>query len=347
LKILPCSKLHGFDRRFRKRLQTQAKLFFNNRQIADEEVLKYLPVSTRRKVLRKLYLGCAMQTKLLRNVIQQFVDSYLTNCVVEVFSEGEEIILRGTVNNDLYLLVEGVVTVLDSAGGEETKAANEDFNASGNNSINYQSSIADSQTQSGVGGRQMKLGPGQFINDVAFFTETTETNTIVTKTVCKTLTLSQAAYKMIAADHPGSIGRILSNLLRKVQDRNAETANADFSLKTRLEVLRTSCAYDVNVSRVSESEFSQVSGAEESGGDLDDQSIDLHQALQSIQAEAAVVACEDVIKMHIEKMKDDHTTRFLSAAARNCTATITLMCDQGFDPNASDYDRRTGKKKKR
>lgn len=46
--------------------------------------------------------------------------------------------------------------------------------------------------------------------------------------------------------------------------------------------------------------------------------------------------------MHISKQKDDHTTRFLFAASRNDTATISLMCDQGFDPDSADYDSRTG-----
>jgi ankyrin repeat protein len=43
----------------------------------------------------------------------------------------------------------------------------------------------------------------------------------------------------------------------------------------------------------------------------------------------------------MNKLKDDHTTRFLFAASRGDTATIALMCESGFDPNSSDYDSRT------
>jgi ankyrin repeat protein len=41
------------------------------------------------------------------------------------------------------------------------------------------------------------------------------------------------------------------------------------------------------------------------------------------------------------KQKDNNTIRFLFAASRGDTSTISLMCDQGFDPNIADYDQRT------
>jgi ankyrin repeat protein len=50
---------------------------------------------------------------------------------------------------------------------------------------------------------------------------------------------------------------------------------------------------------------------------------------------------KDLVKMHMSKQKDDQTTRFLFAASRGDVDTITLMCDQGFDVNSSDYDNRT------
>jgi ankyrin repeat protein len=35
---------------------------------------------------------------------------------------------------------------------------------------------------------------------------------------------------------------------------------------------------------------------------------------------------------------DDQTTRFLFAASRGDKNLISRICDQGFDPNSSDYD---------
>jgi ankyrin repeat protein len=54
-----------------------------------------------------------------------------------------------------------------------------------------------------------------------------------------------------------------------------------------------------------------------------------------------LTAVKDLIEMHMSKQLDDQTTRLLFAASRGDTATISLMCDQGFDPNNADYDQRT------
>ena len=50
---------------------------------------------------------------------------------------------------------------------------------------------------------------------------------------------------------------------------------------------------------------------------------------------------KELIEMHMSKQLDDQTTRLLFAASRGDTATISLMCSQGFDPNNADYDSRT------
>ena len=52
-------------------------------------------------------------------------------------------------------------------------------------------------------------------------------------TVCKTLTISQTSYRMLENDHPGSIGKILKNLLAKVEESSLELA-----LPEKLPVLR-------------------------------------------------------------------------------------------------------------
>lgn len=325
------ARMHDFDRRFRKRLRTQAKLFFKNREVADEEVLKNLPISIRRKVLRKLYMPSLVQTSLMKGIRQQFVDAFLTNCTVEIFSPGEEILQRGCQSSDLYLIVEGTIKVSDAFGLEDHVQIGEDAT---NPSLRDATSVADSEGNPGVNSSE-NLGPGHFINDISFFTETPQTETVRTLTVCKTLTLNQAAYKMIANDHPGSIGKILSNLLRKVEQQAEEVGQPNMNLTKRLEVLRAGSVFDLDASRAS-----QNLGSFDMDND-GSETMDMHQAVASIQARSAVASCQDVIKMHIDKMKDDHTTRFLFAASRDATPTICLMCDQGFDPNCADYDKRT------
>ena len=49
---------------------------------------------------------------------------------------------------------------------------------------------------------------GDFVGEIGFFTESPQVDTVTCVTVCKTLTLSKSAYKLIAQDHPGSVGKV-------------------------------------------------------------------------------------------------------------------------------------------
>jgi hypothetical protein len=105
------STMHDFDETLQTNLKTQLRLDFNNREIADEQVLKNFPSAVRRKVLRKLYLPSLIKTNLMKNIRQQFVDAFLTSCSVEIFSPGEEIVERGSISSDLFLLVGGIAEI--------------------------------------------------------------------------------------------------------------------------------------------------------------------------------------------------------------------------------------------
>jgi ankyrin repeat protein/CRP-like cAMP-binding protein len=309
------SSMHSLDRPLKKRLKTQLKLDFNNREIADEQVLKNFPSSVRRRVLRRLYLPSLLQTSLMHGIRQQFVDAFLSACNVEIFSPGEEILQRGSISSDLYLLVGGVVELLpvDTSSTADTR---EEFGANG-------TSIADSELRPEHGMSARHLVAGDFINEIGFFTESPQIDTVRTVTVCKTMTMSRSAYKMIGQDHPGSVGKILQNLLAKVEEIAEEIGSASHvNLPKRLEVLRAGSIYDVN-------------------NDSSSHTNEVYRTVASVQTHTALTAIQDLVKMHINKQRDEHTTRFLFAAARGDTSTIALMCDQGFDPNSADYDCRT------
>jgi len=175
--------LHSFDEKLRKRLRNQLKLEFNNREIADETVLRNFPCAVRRKLLRRLYLPSLLRTSLMKGIRQQFVDAFLSTCRVEILSSGEEILQRGSISSDLYLLVEGTVKLMpweDVGLGSGEGASN--FSGTG-------TSIADSETHHGASRQSRNLEAGDFINDVGFFTETPQADTVRTLTVCKTLTM--------------------------------------------------------------------------------------------------------------------------------------------------------------
>jgi hypothetical protein len=127
---------------------------------------------------------------------------------------------------------------------------------------------------------------------LGFFTESPESDTIRTKSACKVLVMSKSHYKDIAADHPGSAGVVLRNLLDKYGDR------------------RKRVSWDI---------------------DVDDAQDEVHK-------EITVAAIQELIKVYISKQKDEHTTWFCFAASLGDTATISTMCDQGFDPNSSNCE---------
>lgn len=303
------SSLNNFDHAMHKGLKTQLKLEFKNREVSDEQVLKQFPSAVRRKVLRRLYLPSLLRTSLMQNTRQQFVDAFLAGCSVEMFSPGEELLQRGSISSDLYLLLEGVVALVKT--GDHAIEEHDEHTDGG-------TSVGDSDVMFGTGkGRRMEAG--EFINEVAFLTESLLVDTVRTKTVCKTLTMSRTTYNLIAEDHPGSVGKVLHNLLVKI-----ETAAGKSALQTS---------------------FSQSAEAISTAGDSMDTSdsyrADVHQTVESVQIETAASAVRDLIKVHMEKQKDDNTTRFLFAASRGDTSLIALMCDQGFEPNGCDYDFRT------
>lgn len=70
-------------------------------------------------------------------------------------------------------------------------------------------------------------------------------------------------------------------------------------------------------------------------------SAEVRQVVAAVQTKTALASVKGLVEMHIGKQKDDHTTRFLFAASRGDNKTISQMCDQGFDPNSSDYDSRS------
>jgi ankyrin repeat protein len=315
------SKIHDFDKPFRKRLEDQVRLDFHTREIADESVLHFFPISTRRRVLRRLYGPFLANTELLKGVRQQFVDAFLSLSCVEIFSPGEEILRRNAVSSDLYLLVGGVVRCgsSSSSGGG---------GGGGNCRVESQPQPHHHYNN------DTDQKAGDFINEIGFFTESPQIDTVTTVTVCKTLTISRSSYKLLAQDHPGSSGKILQNLLDKVQKMDDRTGVGSLSdIPVSIEYLRAGSMYFERSDSYPEYRRNNSVMSEESSSCNNNNN---NNKLVSTQT-----AVEDLVKMHIEKQKDDHTTRFLFAASRGDINTISIMCDQGFDPNRTDYDSRS------
>lgn len=276
--------MHNFDETLMNRLRQQLRLDFNNREVADEQVLKYFPSAVRRKILRRLYKDSLVNTKIMKGIRLQFVDAFLTSCTVEIFSPGEEIVEKGSILSDLFLLVGGIAeTVATPNSGSHVDC----FECGEPCNSQYL--------------RASKLEAGDFIGEVGFFTESPQIDSVISVTVCKTLTMSRQAYKILAQDHPGSAGKILQNLLVKVESASAET-----NLPRTLAELRL-------------------------GSNYYDSSV-YTQPVCCAQNES-FTALKDLVTMHVRRTQDDDTTRLLFAASRGDTRIISLMCEHGFDPN--------------
>lgn len=307
------ASMHNFDRDFRKRLKNQLKLDFNTREVSDENVLKNFPSSLRRRVLRELYLSTLQQTHLMQGLRQLFVDTFLSSCWIEIHGPGEELVQRGSISNDLYLLLDGTIKVTTSTSVVSESEDNKNKPIAGG-------SMMDSEYADG-GGQAMwaEKESGDFINDIGFFTDSPSITTIRTVTICKTLTISKAVYKSVAIDHPNSAIMILQNLLVKAKVLASKGDLNVVELPKPLPSLRAGSYFDLAADDKSEEDQTMVSAFDQ----------------------AAVTTVEDLITMHINKQKDDHTTRFLFAASRGDIPTMRVMLSQTFDPNGADYDRRT------
>ena len=157
--------LHDFNQKLTKRLKTQLKLGFKNRGIADEQLLRFFPAAVRRKILRRLYMPSILSTNLMKGTQQQFVDSFLSLCSVEIFSPGEELLQRGSISADLYLLIDGTVEASKSTEDEMLIMDESDLNT-----VSQMPSLTDENSEiesssSRFTGRSIRKS-GDFLNEL-------------------------------------------------------------------------------------------------------------------------------------------------------------------------------------
>lgn len=209
-----------------------------------------------------------------------------------------------------------------------------------------------------------------FLNELSFFTESPLIDTVRSLTVCKMLMISKQDFMVIADDHPNSFGKILKNLLGKVQQLQVSNQDDMMTMPTlpmRMEDTDASTPNGMIMMmmpdlptlpmQMEETKIDnpfQFQNANRRRATTVDDEDDMHpamsrltsdmtvmQSLTSAQIEAALATVQDMLDLHITRQKNESTTRFLLAASRDDVATIRLMCEQGFDPNSADMDYRT------
>lgn len=110
--------------------------------------------------------------------------------------------------------------------------------------------------------------------------------------------MSRAHYKEIAVKDPGSAGVVLRNLLAKLGDRRKSWLMSP-SLKIGMQ---QQCSFDSSV----------------------------------VKTHADTV--QELVNMHINKQKDEHTYLMFFAASRGDVSTVATMYNQGFDPDSLDCE---------
>jgi hypothetical protein len=58
----------------------------------------------------------------------------------------------------------------------------------------------------------------------------------------------------------------------------------------------------------------------------------------SVVGKTQTDAVRELVNMHINKQKDEHTYLMFFAASRGDVATVANMCNQGFDPDSLDCE---------
>jgi len=99
-----------------------------------------------------------MSSMLMEGTRQQFIDSFLSLCTVEIFSPGEELLQQGSISSDLYLLLEGYVEAIQE---DDCHDKEDDFSL---RHLSTFSDISDS-TVSPVGCKTDR-STGEFLNDL-------------------------------------------------------------------------------------------------------------------------------------------------------------------------------------
>jgi hypothetical protein len=116
--------------------------------------------------------------------------------------------------------------------------------------------------------------------------------------------MRRAHYKEITTEDPGSAGVVLRNLLAKLGDRRKNFVMSSSKLRMSSPL------------KVGMKQKSLMSGVGPTTAD----------------------ALRELVNIHINKQKDEHTYLMFFAASRGDVATVATMCNQGFDPDSLDCE---------
>ncbi|KAK9810819.1 hypothetical protein WJX73_009788 [Symbiochloris irregularis] len=334
--------LNNLPHTLRSSMQEHLRLHFASKAASDEAVLGILPTPLRRRVLRHLYQHVLHSCTLFKDARQRFLDALLGTARIELFMPQVEILSVGDFVNEMLLIVAGHACLV----GPGKLDAGEDLLLVGDDN----KSVHD--------GQKSRLGPGEMVGGVAFFTEVPQMESVHSLTTCKILVVPRHRYDQLVSSFPLSARAVLLNLQRQCEQAAAKEfrySGGGQACEAAVESERPFLRYGWSSPELAEDEFqrrlprpSQAGSSDRSrspdpgfGSSALTRSASMALSPQQEQSVSQLIRVRDLVNQQIRKQDADRTNTFHYAASFGDVSTVRKMLQQGFDANATDYDSRT------
>jgi CRP-like cAMP-binding protein len=223
----------------------------------------------------------------------------------------------------------------------------------GNNFNNNTSTSNPANTNNNTSVRFIE--EGDTFGELAFFTGTSQLETIKTQTTCRVLAIGRAAFEQVATSFPASKKRLLMHLARREEDATLDL----FPGPEGVRVFNKAMAEESRGGDgVGGGDGSFVTAADGSGtilpGDINvaaedptwrlnpRKAAELRLNLQQQLAVGSLLKLKGIVASAVAKHDADRLTLWMYAAARGDIAKIReMLFNHGCDPNMADYDQRT------
>jgi len=365
------SALHGLPPTLQESMQRHLKLHFYNSDATDENVLQFYPSSIRRKVLRELYNPILQDCYLFQGAGSRFIDAVLSAARVELYLPQVDILSSGDHVNELFIVAAGRLACIcpqqhqqprpasiakgadeQADIGESTRDSvivnlDEDVDGNGHGSFaSLEDSLYDGDSHNGRLASTNRNSSFHFIEEgdsfgeLAFFTGSSQLETIRTQTTCRVLAVNRAAFEQIAASFPASKKRMLMHLASKEE-------NAMSNLLAEEEILEEGgCRIDDSIA--ASAAAATLPGdanvaAEDPTSDLNLRKDEKSRPnLQQRLTGGSLRKLKGIVAQAVMKHDADRLALWMYAAASGDVDKIREMIfHQECDPNMHDYDGRT------
>jgi ankyrin repeat protein/CRP-like cAMP-binding protein len=263
-------------------------------------------------------------------------------------TEGEEesVILNVELDGGIALTNNTTTSVAGGAAGSFVSQDDTSYHGGGGSAGG-----AGSKTNSNSSVRFIE--EGDTFGELAFFTGTSQLESIRTQTTCRVLAIGRAAFDQVATSFPASKKRLLMHLARREEDATLDlfpgpAGVAVFNKAMAEESRGGDGTVAAGEARMEDADGTILPGdinvaAEDPTWRLNPRkAAELRLNLQQQLAVGSLLKLKGIVAQAVAKHDADRLTLWMYAAARGDVGKIReMLFNQGCDPNMSDYDQRT------